>query len=44
MDAGSGQVQHDAPYRGLYPGTELQEVLAQGADLSGSEGGARGAG
>src|SRR3989442_9115519 len=42
MDAGGGQVQHDAPHRGLDPGTELHEVFAQRVDLSGSEGGARG--
>jgi hypothetical protein len=30
---GSWQMQHDAPHRGLYPGAELQEVLAQSADL-----------
>ena len=35
-------MQHDAPHRGLYPGAELHEVFAQGADLGGSEGGARG--
>ena len=43
MDAGGGQMQHDAPHRRLDPGTELHEVFAQGVDLGGSEGGARGA-
>ena len=42
VDAGGGQVQHDAPHRGLDPGTEFYEVFAQCADLGGSEGGARG--
>ena len=28
VDAGSGQVQHDAPHRGLDPGAELHEVFA----------------
>ena len=42
VDAGGGQVQHDAPHRGFNPGTELHEVFAQGTDLGGSEGGARG--
>src|SRR5450759_1842027 len=43
MDAGSGQMQHDAPHRGVYPGTKLQEVFAQGVDLSRPEDGTRGA-
>jgi hypothetical protein len=43
VDAGSGQMQHDAPHRGLDPGAELHEMFAQGADLGGSEGGARSA-
>ena len=43
VQAGGWQVQHDAAHRGLDPGAEFHEVLAQGADLSGSEGGARGA-
>src|SRR5665213_1607137 len=42
VDAGSRQVQHDAPQRGFDPGTELHEVFAQGADLGRTEGGARG--
>src|SRR5450631_266503 len=43
VQAGGWQVQHDAPHRRVYPGAEFQEVFAQGADLGGSEGGARGA-
>ena len=42
VDAGSGQMQHDAPHRGLDPGAELHQMFAQGADLGRSEGGARG--
>jgi hypothetical protein len=42
VEASGRQVQHDAPHRRLYPGAEFHEVFAQGADLSGSEGGARG--
>jgi hypothetical protein len=42
VDAGGWQVQHDAPHRRLYPGAELQEVFAQGVDLSRPEDGARG--
>ena len=42
MQAGGWQMQHDAPHRRLDPGAEFHEVFAQGADLSGSEGGARG--
>ena len=33
IGAGGGQVQHDAADRGLDPGAELQEPLAQAADL-----------
>src|ERR1039457_3794897 len=33
VDAGGGQVQHDAPHRGLHPGAQLHEVFAQGAHL-----------
>jgi len=36
--AGSGQVQHDAPHRRMHPGTEFHQVFARDADLSGSEG------
>ena|ERR1700730_9305744 len=43
VDAGGGQMQHDAPHRGLDPGAELHQMFAQGADLGGSEGGTRGA-
>ncbi len=42
IDAGSGQMQHDATRRGLKPGTELHQMFAQCADLGRSEGGARG--
>src|SRR5450631_4240231 len=42
VDAGGWQVQHDAPHRRLYPGAELQEVFAQGVDLSRPADGARG--
>src|ERR1022692_3542580 len=31
VDARSGQVQHDAPHRGLHPGAELHEMFAQRA-------------
>jgi hypothetical protein len=43
VDVGSGQMQHDAPHRGLDPGAELHQMFAQGADLGRAEGGARGA-
>src|ERR1017187_320952 len=42
VDAGSGQMQHDAPHRGLDPGAELHQMFTQGVDLGRSEGGARG--
>lgn len=42
VDAGSGQMQHDASDRGLDPGAELHQMFAQAADLGRSEGGARG--
>src|ERR1700687_505701 len=35
VDAGSGQMQHDASYRGLDPGAELHQMFPQGADLGG---------
>jgi hypothetical protein len=37
---GRRQMHHDAPRRGLHPGAELQELFAQGAYLSPTEGGA----
>ena len=42
VNAGSRQVQHDAPHRGVYPGAEFQEVFTQGADLGASVSGTRG--
>lgn len=42
VNAGGGQVQHDAPYRGVDPGAQLQEVFTQRADLGAAVGGARG--
>src|SRR5665213_2970229 len=42
VQAGGWQVQDNAPHGRLYPGAELHEVFAQGADLSGSEGGVGG--
>ena len=30
VDAGGGQMQHDAPHRGLDPGAELHQMFAQG--------------
>ena len=42
MQASGWQVQHDAPHGRLDPGTQLEQVFAQRADLGGSEGGARG--
>jgi hypothetical protein len=42
MQASRWQVQHDAPHGRFHPGAELHEVFAQGADLGGSEGSARG--
>ena len=41
MREGRRQIQHDAPSRGLHPGAELQELSAQGAHLSPTEGRAR---
>src|ERR1700690_52811 len=41
VDAGGGQMQHNAPHRGLNPGAELHQMLAQGVDLGRAEGGAR---
>ena len=38
VQAGSGQVQHDAAHRGFDPGAEFHQLFAQGADLSRSEG------
>ncbi len=43
VDAGSGQVQHDAPHRGLDPGAEFHQMFAQGAELGRAERGARSA-
>lgn len=37
MDADGGQMQHDAPHRGLHPGAELHQMLAQGIDLGRAE-------
>ena len=42
VDAGSGQMQHDAPYGGLDPGTEFHQMFAQGVDLGRAERGACG--
>lgn len=42
VQTGGGQVQHDASHRALHPGAEFLQLFAQGADLSGSERGARG--
>jgi hypothetical protein len=39
VQGGSGQMQHDAPHRSLHPRAEFHQMFAQGADLSGPEGG-----
>lgn len=43
VDAGSGQMQHDASYRGLDPGTELHQMFAQRTHLGRAERSACGA-
>jgi Putative transposase len=39
VQVGGGQMQHDAPHRSLHPRAEFHQMFAQGADLSGPEGG-----
>ena len=39
VDAGRGQMQHDAPHRGFDSSAELHQMLAQSVDLGRSEGG-----
>src|ERR1035438_10809616 len=42
MQAGGGQMQHDAPHGGLHPSAEFHALFAQGADLGRPKGGAGG--